>query len=374
MKYIVILGDGMADAPIPALDGRTPLEAAQTPTLDALAGMGEIGLVQTVPQGCKPGSETANLAILGYDPSAFPVSRSYLEAAAQGIKLQPSDTVYRCNLVRLSEDGTLLEHGVELTQPQAQQCLEAVQGRHPEIRLYSGVGYRHLCVLPREESAALPPQDCLGCSVHSCLPEGKTLREITLDSIRILGGGLALWFWSPGKPFTLPSFRERTGQSAAMVAGVDVMKGIGECTGMTVCSVPGANGTLDTAYEAKAEAAVQALKDCGFVYVHVEAPDEMGHRGDLCGKMQAIEAIDSRLVSPLKAAMERWGEPFRMLILADHATPVCQRTHTAEPVPYLLYDSTRQLRKLGRFGESAAAFSEVFRPNGAELLKYFLGE
>lgn len=371
MKYIVILGDGMADEPVPALGGKTPLEAADTPLLDALAGMGEIGLVQTVPTGCSPGSETANLAILGYDPREFPVSRSYLEAAARGIVLKDGETVYRCNLVKLSEDGILLEHGAELEE--AADFLQRVQHAHPEVRFYPGIGYRHLCVLPGGREAAQPPQDCLGQSVFEHLPDGA-LGAITLDSIRILPHGYALWFWSPGKPVFLPLFRERTELTAAMVSGVDVMKGIGACTGMTVCTVPGADGTLHTAYEAKAQAAVKALECCDFVYVHVEAPDEMGHRGDASGKVQAIEAIDRRLVTPLKAALDSRGEPYRMLILPDHATPVSRRTHTSAPVPYLLYDSTRQLRKLGRFSEAAAAFADTYHPSGADLLEQFCKE
>lgn len=380
MKYIVLLGDGMADLPLDALDGRTPLEAAETPVMDALCGMGELGLVRTVPVGCAPGSETANLSLLGIDPAAARVSRSALEASGQGIALSETDTVYRCNLITLScenaySEKTLLDHsGGGISTREADALLDVIRAAYPGLRLYTGMGYRHLLVRPNAEPEDLAlPHDHIGENVSSLLPKDPFLRELTETSARLLSGrhptANGLWFWAAGRSSGLPQFSALTGLKGSMICAVSLMKGIGRTLGMEVPEIPGADGTLDTAYEAKAASAVQSLQSgSDFVYIHVEAPDEMGHRGDLSGKLEAIRRIDSRLLAPLKASMDAWGEPYRMLILPDHPTPLGLRTHTADPVPYILYDSTRQLKKLGRFHEAAAAFAAEEILSGKQLL------
>lgn len=381
MKYIVLLGDGMADLPLEALGGRTPLEAAETPMMDALCGMGELGLVRPVPPGCAPGSETANLSLLGIDPAAYPVSRSALEAEGQGIALGETDTVYRCNLVTLSQEERftqrrILDHsGGGIATGEAEALLDVLRSSCPGLQLHTGVGYRHLLVRPGAEPEDLAlPHDHLGEPIGTLLPKDPFLRELTEKAAGCLTGlhptANGIWLWAAGRKTKLPQFRDYTCLQASVICGVSLMKGIGRSLGMNVPEVPGADGSVDTNLIAKAEAAVEELKrGQDFVYIHVEAPDEMGHRGDAVGKLRTIEAIDRELLSPLKKAMDDWGEPYRLLILPDHATPVSLRTHTADPVPYILYDSTRQLKKLGRYHEAAAAFAaeEVF--TGKQLLE-----
>ena len=397
MKYLVLLGDGMADEPLEQLGNRTPLEAADTPLMDAMAGMGEMGLVKTVPEGMTPGSDVANLAVLGFDPSRNYSGRSPLEAVSVGVPMEKHDIILRCNLVTLSDEEPygekrLLDHSAGgLSTEEADALMDAVREAFDgeTYRFYTGTGYRELTVwkngaLPR----LAPPHDHLEQVIGPWLPRESELRRMMEESFALLDRhpvnqrraeqGLpkanSLWFWGAGTKPELENFREKTGKRGAMISAVDLLKGIAMGSGMTVIEVPGANGGLDTDYEGKARAACKAVLEEGFdfVYIHVEAPDEMGHLGSAEKKMQAIEALDHRLLAVLREQMDASGEPYRLMVLPDHPTPVRLRTHTAEPVPYFIYDSTRQNRKIGAYSEAEARLTGVYQPEGYRLMDEFL--
>ena len=396
MKYIVILGDGMADEPIDSLGGKTPLEYASTPVMDELAGKGEIGLACTIPEGMKPGSDTANLAVLGYNPRKYYTGRSPLEALSIGVPLKDTDIAVRCNIVTLSEeegisykDRTILDHSAgEISTEDAAVLLDAVreQLENGIFRYYVGTSYRHLLIWDKGTAAELtPPHDILGRVIGEYLPQEAVLREMMEKSYDILNNhpinverarrGLhkanSIWFWGAGTKPGLDSFEEKTGLRGVMISAVDLLKGIAVGAGMTNINVPGADGTLHTNYEGKAMAAVHALVDDGydFAYIHVEAPDEMGHQGSIPDKLKAIESLDSRVVAVVKREMDASGEPYRLLIMPDHPTPIRLRTHTSDPVPYLLYDSTRQRRMIGRYSEAEAEASGNMEKDGYRLIE-----
>ena len=397
MKYIVILGDGMADEPLEALGGKTPLEKANIPTIDALAGMGEMGMVQNVPQGMSPGSDVANLSVMGYNPKESYSGRSPLEALSIGIDMEPDDIVFRCNVVTLSEEGaypekTILDHSSgEISTQEADQLMQTIREKFnsEEFQFYTGTSYRHIMIWKHGKLVSLePPHDHLTDVAGPWLPKEEVLREFMQKSYDLLNThpvnlaraaqgknkANSLWYWGAGTKPSLQNFREKTGFTGAMVSAVDLLKGIAVGTGMKVCEVSGATGSIDTNWEGKAQAAVDALlKDgCDFVYVHLEAPDEMGHQGLVEEKVTSIEYLDSRVIAPIKQAMEQAGENFRMLILPDHPTPIRVRTHTAEPVPYVLYDSTRQRRAIARYTEAEAAATGIYEPDGYKLMERFL--
>ncbi len=398
MKYIVILGDGMADLPIESLGGATPLEAAATPNMDALAGMGEMGLVRTVPPGMKPGSGVANLAVLGYDPRKCYSGRSPLEALSVGVDMKDGDVIFRANLVTLTEGGrdeekTILDHSSdEITTAEADELMDAVRAEFDtdEYSFHTGTAYRHILVWHGGRVVETePPHDHLGSVIGDYLPHEPGLYRMMAGSYDILKGhpvnvrraerGLnranSLWFWGAGTKPALGSFTARTGLRGAMISAVDLLKGIAVGAGMRVINVDGADGTLHTNYEGKARAAVEALLQEGddFVYIHVEAPDEMGHQGSAERKIQAIEYIDERLLGAVKRMMDDSGEPYRIMLLPDHPTPVAVRTHTSDPVPFVIYDRTHEKRRLGRYSEREAAESGVFVSDGASLMKEFIG-
>lgn len=393
MKYIVILGDGMADEPLAQLNGKTPLEHANTPVMDELAGKGEMGLVQTVPKSMKPGSDVANLAVLGYDPEKNYSGRSPLEALSVGVQMQSDDVIFRTNLVTLSEEEpysekTILDHSAgEISTEDAAILLEAVQKElsTEEFRFYTGTSYRHILVWKQGRVLDMAqPHDHLGQKIAPYLPSEPQFLHMMERSFDILNNhplnierakqgknkANSLWFWGAGTKPSLPSFQEKTGKKGAMISAVDLLKGIAVGAGMQVLEVPGANGGLHTNYQGKAQAAVQAVlqQGCDFAYVHVEAPDEMGHQGSIENKIQAIESLDSKVVSVIKQAMDQAGEDYRLLILPDHPTPIRCRTHTADPVPYILYDSTRQARKIEKYSEKQAAATGLFHPEGYRLI------
>lgn len=398
MKYIIILGDGMADLPIRELDHRTPLEAAHTPAMDALAAVSEIGMIHTIPEGMKPGSDTANLSVLGYDPRQYYSGRSPLEALSIGVEMKESDVALRCNVVTLSEEEDtfgqrrILDHSAdEISTPEAAELLAAVRAEleNERYRFYVGTSYRHLLIWDHGQVQELvQPHDVLGQTIGQLLPEDRTLRDMMQRSYEILADhpvnrrrkeqGLrpanCCWFWGAGTRPALSSFQDKYGKRGAMVSAVDLLKGIAVGASMKVVSVEGANGGLHTNYEGKAQAAVDALTKEGydFVYVHVEAPDEMGHQGSVEKKVQAIEYLDSRVVAPIREALEQSGEPFRMVILPDHPTPIAIRTHTGEDVPYLLYDSSAPQCHSWKYNEREAAASGRFIPKGHELMEYLL--
>lgn len=395
MKYVIVLGDGMADEPIEALGGQTPLEYAETPAMDKLAENAEIGLAHTIPEGMKPGSDTANLSVLGYDPKQYYTGRSPLEALSIGVDMKPDDIALRTNLITVSdgdepyEEKTILDHSSsEISTEDAAVLLDALRKELEQdgYHFYVGTSYRHLLIWEKGSVVELtPPHDVLGQKVGDHLPADPVLREMQKRSYEILSGhplnqkrkeqGLnpanSCWFWGAGTRPALSSFEEKNQKTGAMISAVDLLKGIAVGAGMKNIEVEGANGQLHTNYEGKAQAAADALLKDGydFVYVHVEAPDEMGHQGSVERKVQAIEYLDQRLIAKLKAELDASGEDYRMMILPDHPTPIRVRTHTSDPVPYLLYDSRKDLEGgVGVYNEKTAKAGGIEVAHGYELI------
>ena len=392
----------MADEPIEALGGLTPLEAARTPVLDELAGKSEIGLAHTIPEGMKPGSDTANLSVLGYDPRKYYTGRSPLEALSIGVDMKDGDIALRTNLITVSEgdepyeEKTIMDHSSgEISTEEAAILLHAVREQlEDEIyKFYVGTSYRHLLIWAGGKVTELtPPHDVLGQRVGDHLPADEKLLEMQKRSYEILSGhpinlerkkrGLnpanSCWFWGAGTRPSLSSFEEKNQKKGAMISAVDLLKGIAVGAGMTNITVEGANAQLHTNYEGKAQAAVDALLKNGydFVYVHVEAPDEMGHQGSVDRKVKAIEYLDEKVIRPVKKAMDASGEDYRMLILPDHPTPIACRTHTSDPIPYLLYDSTDTGMKAenAQYNEKQAAASGIVVNEGYRLIEKLLAE
>lgn len=399
MKYIVVLGDGMAGSPLEELGGKTTLEYANTPVMDDLAGKGTIGLAQTVPRGMKPGSDVANLSVLGYDPDKFYSGRSPLEALSVGVQMNDSDVVFRCNIVTLSEEEpyeekTIIDHSAgEISTKDADILMDAIRNafNSDEIQFYTGTSYRHVTVWNNGKVLDMEaPHDHLGSKAGQYLPAHPLFREMMKKSFDILNThpinierskqgknkANSLWFWGSGVKPQLQKFKEKTGLSGAMISAVDLLKGIAVGAGMKVMEVPGATGSLDTNYDGKAQAALDALlKDnLDFVYVHVEAPDEMGHQGNMHHKIQAIENIDSKIIRTIKNGLDAAGEEYRMLILPDHPTPIALRTHTSDPVPYILYDSRREMKRITHFNEKEASLSGNYLPEGHLLIQMLISE
>lgn len=397
MKYIVILGDGMAGEPLEALDGQTTLEAASTPTMDELASKGRLGTASMVPASMKPGSDVANLSVLGYDPEKNYSGRSPLEALSVGVAMKDTDVVFRCNIVTVTEEEpyaqkTILDHSSgEISTADADILMDTIRQafNNEEFSFFTGTSYRHITVWDRGEVVDLiPPHDHLGEVIGDYLPENEKLRAMMEKSFDLLNNhplnlqraaagknkANSLWFWGAGTKPGLGSFREKTGLEGAMISAVDLLKGIAVGAGMAVIDVPGATGSLETNYEGKADAAVKALLEDGkdFVYIHVEGPDEMGHQGSIDHKIRSIEFLDSRLIRRVKDAMDASGEDYRMLITPDHPTPIRCRTHTSDPVPYIIYDSTCQARRISRYTEKEAAAAENYEPVGHQLMEQFL--
>lgn len=395
MKYIVILGDGMADQPLAQLGEKTPLEAAHKETMDYLARFGELGMVQSIPDGMSPGSDTANLSILGYDPKQYYTGRSPLEAVSMGIEMADDAICYRCNLVSIEgddlESARMLDHSSgEISTQEAKELIESLQEAidWEENRLYPGVSYRHALLMPNNTvgTACTPPHDIVGEPIAAHLPSGKNeepLRRWIAASQAILKNhpvnrarrerGLhtadICWFWGEGTRPALPNFEEKTGKRGGMISAVDLLKGIALCAGMDSVDVAGATGTLNTDYEGKLKAALRLLEDHDFVYIHVEAPDECGHQGNIADKVESIERIDRRILRPLMEALDARGEDYSILLTPDHATPLALRTHTSDPIPYVLYSSKfpkeeRDRRYTERDGEA----SGVVEPNGHALI------
>lgn len=364
MKYIIVLGDGMSDEPISELGNKTPLMVADTPSIDALAKKSQVGIVNTIPKGMKPGSDTANLSVLGYDPSIYYSGRSPLEALSIGVDMKDTDIAIRCNLVTLSEGGayqdkTIIDHSSgEISTEDAAILMEAIKKEFDNevYKYYVGTSYRHLTIWEHGEVTYLAqPHDILGKTIGEYLPKEPELRQMMIKSYDIINNhplnlersrkGLnkanSIWFWGAGTKPALSSFEEKNHKKGAMISAVDLLKGIAVGAGMKVVEVTGANGTLHTNYEGKAEAALRVLleENYDFAYIHIEAPDEMGHQGNITNKIKAIEYLDQRVIKPIIEGMDKSGEHYRMLIMPDHPTPIHCRTHTDDPVPYLLYDN-----------------------------------
>jgi 2,3-bisphosphoglycerate-independent phosphoglycerate mutase len=353
VKYVICVPDGCADEPLDALGGRTPLEVASTPTLDRLAARGEVGRAAVIPPGMPPGSDVGNMSILGYDPARYHTGRAPIEAAALGLKLRPDQVAYRCNLVTVGRDGTMVDFaGGHPSSDEAAEVIRALddalgRGAGGEVEFHAGVQYRHIVVAPESWADAIcfPPHDLTGKA--AAMPRGPaSLRLIQLmDASRAIVGPPPLaanqvWLWGQGHQPRLPSFTSATGRTGALVTAVDLIRGLGVLTGMDIVEVPGATGWFDTDYEAKRDAALETLAAGADVFLlHVEATDEAGHAGDLDEKVKALEAWDTRILDGLVEGLDDLG-PWRLLLLPDHPTPVALRTHTSDPVPYLLVDST----------------------------------
>lgn len=396
-KYIVVLGDGMADEPIEALGGKTPLSYADTPAMDRLSGLSEIGLVHTIPDGMKPGSDTANLSVLGYDPKVYYSGRSPLEALSIGVPMKDTDVALRCNIVTISEDDvpfeekTIIDHSSgEISTEDCGVLLEAVKAelQNETYQFYVGTSYRHCLIWNQGSVIELSqPHDVLGQVIGQYLPTDENLLYMMKRSYEILVNhpinierkkkGLnpanCCWFWGAGTRPKLSSFEEKNGLKGMMVSAVDLLKGIAVGAGMGVAKVEGANGGLHTNYEGKVQAALDALKgDYDFVYIHVEAPDEMGHQGSVEKKVQAIEYLDKRVIGPLTKALDEEGAAYRLLVMPDHPTPIRVRTHTADSVPYLLYDSTAPKKESWHYNEAEAKMSGNFVSLGHTIIDKLL--
>lgn len=400
MKYIVIIGDGMADRPLKELGGKTPLQKAFTPNMDKLAYEGIIGKVRTIPKGFYPGSDVANLSILGYDPREFYTGRAPLEAASIGVDLRDDDIAYRCNLVTLkfnkSKTQAIMEDysGGHISTEEAGVLINDV-GRElstPAIKFYKGVSYRHLTVWSGGELdvECTPPHDITGKDVTDYLPVGsgeEVLRDLMMDSVDILENhqinkdriskgknpANSIWLWGQGKKPRLTKFREKYAVNGAMVSAVDLTKGLGIYAGFEILQVPGVTGWLDTNYVGKAEASLKALEKVDFVYIHVEAPDEAGHSGNYKDKIKAIEDFDALVVGTVMRGI-RPNEEYRILLMPDHPTPIEVRTHTDDPVPFVIFDNKHRRKNEGAaFDESITERKGIVEiEEGFKLMDYFI--
>ncbi|NPA39226.1 MAG: cofactor-independent phosphoglycerate mutase [Thermodesulfobacteria bacterium] len=399
MKYVMLIGDGMGDFPIKELDGKTPLEVGITPGMDFIASYGEIGLCQTVPPGMHPGSDVAIMGLIGYPPEEKYTGRGPIEAASRGITLRPEDVAYRCNLVTLRyENGELIMEDYSAGHISTEEAIELIESINrsaatDKIEIIPGVSYRHILIW-RGGSGGLhtyPPHDLLGKNIwfaFQAYDEEPYLKEFILKAIEILEKhpinqrrkmenkppANAIWPWGQGRTPELEPFEEKWGIKGAVISAVDLIKGLAVLSGMKVIEVPGATGYLDTNYEGKVDAAIEALKEVDFVLIHVEAPDEVSHQGELELKIKAINEFDRRVVRYLLERIIEVTEKYRVLVCCDHLTPISIRTHSAKPVPFAIFDSVRDKEKKRdiKFCEKEAYKSPLMFRSGPELFEYFL--
>lgn len=399
MKYIVMLGDGMADYQIEALGGKTPLEVAKKPNIDRLARGGELGMVKTVPDGMKPGSDVANLSAMGYDPLKCYTGRSPLEAVSIGIEMADTDVAFRCNLVTLSdepeyENKTMVDYSSgEITTAEAAELIKAVDAvfRTDEILFYPGISYRH-CMIWHEGPVGLdltPPHDISDRKVTEYLPKNPVILDLMKRSYEVLkdhpvnkdrvARGLnpanSIWLWGEGTKPGVSRFAATYGVKGSVISAVDLIKGIGLCAGMKVIEVEGATGNIDTNFHGKGVAALETLLEGqDLVYIHVEAPDECGHHGDLEGKIRSIELIDEEIVGPVLKGLEEAGEEYAILVMPDHPTPIAIKTHISDPIPYLLYRSSAPVESgVDTYNEKTAAAAGRYVAQGCQLMNHLLG-
>lgn len=400
MKYIVILGDGMADYPVDELNGKTPLECAKKPNIDYLAAHGEVGLVKNVPENLSPGSDVANLAAMGYDPQKYYSGRSPLEAVSVGVDMKDTDIIFRCNLVTVSdeekyEDKRITDHSSdEITTEEARELIKSINDAfaNEKFSFYPGVSYRHIMVWDNgpDDFTLTPPHDILEKNVAQYMPKGKGseyIYDMMVKSYDILNNhpvniarekrGLkkanSIWIWGEGKKPLLSDFNKKYGLKGAVISAVDLIKGIGMCAGLDVIEVEGATGNVHTNFSGKAEACLKALDDgCDYVYIHMEAPDECGHRHEVENKVKSIELIDEKVVGPIKRALDEKNIEYKMLVLPDHPTPLCLRTHTRDAVPYIIYDSTNEKHGVAAYTEATAKESGIVINEGYTLISRFI--
>lgn len=401
MKYLLILGDGMADYPVPELNNKTPLQVANKPNMDMIAAKGRNGLLKTVPEAMPPGSGTAILSVLGYDPTRYYTGRGPFEAAARKIKLDQNDVAYRCNLIT-EKDGILIDYSAgHIANSESSELIEAVKRKmekQGEVEFFEGLGYRHFLILRKylynEIIKCNPPHDAIGEKILEILPQAKTeetksaadlLNKLILDSKNVLenhpvnigrkklGKGPAnmIWPWGGGKTPVMPSFKKKYGVTSAVISAVDLVKGIGVYTGMKIVEVPGATGLYDTNYEGKAQYALDALEEHDMVFVHVEAPDEAGHDRDYELKVKTIEDLDKRLIGK---ALDGLQEECVVGVLPDHPTPIKIGTHTRDPVPFAIYAPKAKADEVEQFDEDSAKKGSYGSIVGEEFMSLFLGK
>jgi len=401
MKYLVLLCDGMADYKIDSLDGRTPMMAAKKPMMDELAKLSLCGTVSNVPEGMVPESDTANIAVLSYDPKIYSKGRSPLEAVSMGLTMRPDDTAYRCNVVTISEEEEdydekiMLDHSAdEITTDEARELIKAVEEHFgTEFRhFYTGVSYRHCMIWNNTpyEYNFMRPHDILGQKIKEHLPSGeagKPFYELMRASYDVLNHhpinetrrarGLrpanSIWLWSPGKKPALPNFYEKWGLRGTVISAVDLIKGIGLCAGLKSIDVEGATGNVHTNFAGKADAAIEAFEnENDFVYIHVEAPDECGHRAELENKILSVERIDELILKPVYDYLVNSGEDFKIMVLPDHPTPLCMRTHSMDPVPFFIYSSKEKKEGVETYNEDTCAATGLYLEHGYDLLSYMI--
>lgn len=402
MKYLVMLCDGMADEPFPSLDNKTPMELAKKDCMDSLAAKGEVGTVKTVAEDMKPGSDVANLSVLGYEPAKYYSGRSPLEAASIGIDLKPDDVTLRCNLVTLSDeenyqDKTMVDYcSDDISSAEAKILIDYIQEKlgTEEFRFYSGVSYRHCLVWSggdKTPGILTPPHDITDRKITEYIPKGRSvdklyelmvksyglLKDHPVNLERIKRGkrpANSIWLWGEGTKPALDSFEKKFGKKGSMISAVDLLKGIAICAGMRSVDVEGATGYIDTNFEGKCRAAIDEFKKGqDFVYIHVEAPDECGHRGEAENKIKAIELIDSLILAPAVEYLKNSGEDFAVLVCPDHPTPLAIKTHSSKPVPYLIYSSRAEKdSKVKSFTEASARATGNYIEKGFTMMEYFL--
>jgi len=391
LKYAVLIGDGMADRPIPELDGKTPLEAAKTPNMDSIAAEGLTGIVKTVPDGFTPGSDIASMSIFGYDPAKYYTGRGPLEAANMGVDLKPDDVAFRCNLVSVM-DGVMKDFTAgHITDKEAERLIRDIDKElgGDGIKFYPGVSYRHLTVINKgpADAKCTPPHDITNKSIEEYLPQGKgseLLRNLMREAVPLLAdhevnkarlkAGKApadmIWLWGQGKAPKMPSFKQKYGLTGSVITAVNLIKGIGRVIGLDVIDVPGATGYFDTNYLGKAKYALKSLEKKDFVLVHLEPPDEAGHMGNLKEKMRAIENFDELVVGTILKGLKKFKD-YRVMVLPDHPTPIELMTHSGEPVPFAMCGKGIKSDSIKDYYEKSASHSKVMIKEGHKLLDFF---
>jgi len=401
MKYIMLVGDGMADRPLKELEGATPLEVARTPNMDLIAKEGRVGNAVTVPEGLQPASDVANMALLGYDPRKYYSGRGPLEAANMGVVLKESDVAFRCNTVTISDDKMADYSAGHITNKEADVIIKFIDKKlgSDAIKFYPGISYRHLAVIDSDKiqlkkedllnAACTPPHDILDKPIARYLPHGAASGYLTdlmlkskdsllkhdVNKVRVdLGENPAnmIWLWGQGIKPDMPLFKKKFNVTGSIISAVDLIKGLGKIIGLDPIDVPGATGYYDTDYLAKAKYALESLKDKDFVFVHVEAPDEAGHNGDLREKIAAIENFDKLVVGTVLDEFKESNEDFRILVVPDHATPLSVRTHTRDPIPFAMYGKGISKDAIGSYNEVAARKSSLFIKDGVRYRRLFL--